>query len=370
MIAHIKYTASVFLVLLLLSCGGQGTADEPEGLVPVAGFGKSMAIGLSVNAENRVFVAFPNGDGGSSNLSLAVIDSRGQVAAYPDTRWNAEGDYDSHFLRVQDLFVDADDNLWVLDSKPGSAGNIFGDGGAVSGQFKLVKIDTRSDKAEEVYLFDDLDKSVAALNDVRVDVSKNLAYFSDPGQAAIVVLDLSSGATRTLLANSTYTTAVERVLSYDGVDMRSRDGQPFSSNINSIALTPDFKYFYFKPINQDTLFRIQTRFLADTTLSDAELSGAVENMGVVGATHGMIADHKGNIYLTTSESYSISYLSPDGQLHQLVQDRRLLWPDSFGIGSDGYLYVSCAQLQRLPQWNDGVDKTEYPYTAFKVKLPE
>src|SRR5690606_21945866 len=207
--------------------------------------------------------------------------------------WNTRGAYDTHFLRVQDLFVDADNNLWVLDSKPGSAGNIFGDGGAVSGQFKLVKINTRSDEVENVYFFDDLDKSVAALNDVRVDVGKNLAYFSDPGQAAIVVLDLESGTTRTLLANSPYTTAANRTLCYDDVEMRNKDGQPFSSHVNGIALTHDFKYFYFKPINHDNLFRIQTRYLADTALSAAELSAAVEDMGLVGITHGLIADKKG-----------------------------------------------------------------------------
>lgn len=360
---------SIVLLALSSACTERSVTNSTAELAPVAGFGDSMAIGLSVDAENRVFVSFPNGDG-DGNLSLAVIDQEGQLAAYPDSNWNTPGAYDSHFLRVQDLFVDADDNLWVLDSKPGSAGNIFGDGGAVSGQFKLVKIDARSDEVEKVYFFDDLDKSVAALNDVRIDVEKNLAYFSDPGQAAIVVLDLESGATRTLLAHSPYTMAANRALCYDEVEMRNQDGQPFSSHVNGIALTHDFKYFYFKPINHDNLFRIATRYLADTTISEVELSEAVEDMGLVGVTHGLIADKTGNIYLTTSESYAISYLSPDGRLHRLVQDSRLLWPDSFGIGSDGYLYVSCAQLQRLPQWNNGIDRTEYPYTAFKVKLPE
>jgi len=327
-----------------------------------------MAIGLSVNTENRVFVSFPNGNG-RGHLSLAALEA-GELAAYPDSAWNMGGAYEAHFLQVQDLFVDAEDKLWVLDSKPGSGGNIFGDTAAVAGQFKLVKIDTRSNEVEKVYLFEDLDKSKSALNDVRIDVEKNLAYLSDPGQAAIVVLDLASGKTRTVLHHSPYTLATERTLCYDDVEMRNRDGAPFSSHVNGIALTHDFKYLYFKPINHDNLFRIETRYLADTALSAAELSSTVEDMGLVGVTHGLIADKKHNIYLTTSESYSISYLSPDGELHQLVQDRRLLWPDSFGIGSDGYLYVTCAQLQRLPQWNNGVDKTEYPYRAFKVKLPD
>src|SRR5690606_36271019 len=156
------------------------TTDTTE-LIPVAEFGESMAIGLSVNTGNRVFVSFPNADG-SGYISLAALEGD-QLSVYPDSTWNNDGPYDTHFLRVQDLFVDAEDKLWVLDSKPGSGSNIFGDGEAVSGQFKLVKIDTRSDEVEKVYLFEDLDKSKSALNDVLVDVEKNLAYLSDPGQA-------------------------------------------------------------------------------------------------------------------------------------------------------------------------------------------
>src|SRR5690625_5924533 len=90
--------------------------------------------------------------------------------------------------------------LWVLDSQPGSSGNIFGDGkGESAGLFKLVKINTRTHQVERVYLFDDLDKSRSALNDVRVDPDKNHAYFSDPGLAASVVMDLDDGSTRVLL---------------------------------------------------------------------------------------------------------------------------------------------------------------------------
>ena len=126
---------------------------------------------------------------------------------------------------------------------------------------------------------------------------------------------------------------------------------------------------YFKPINQLHLFRIETEYLADASLSAEELKSKVKDMGEVGPTHGLEADAKGNIYLSTSTDFAMKYISPDGKLHTLVQDSRLLWPDSLGIGSDGFLYFTCAQLQRLPQWNDGEDRTEYPYTAYKVKLP-
>ena len=339
-----------------------------ENLEPVASFGKSMAIGLSVNQDNRVFVGFPNHDGNGS-LTLAE-EKDGKIYTYPNESWNTSGDYETHFLRVQDVYVDALDFLWVLDSKPAARGSIFGeDRVAKQGQFKLVKINTKTNQVDKVYLFEDLDKTTSGLNDVRVDTEKNLAYLSDPGQAAIVVLDLASGKTRSVLAGSRYTTAEDLVIEYDGVKMQNKEGVPFSSNVNGIALTKDNKFLYFKPINALNLYRIPTANLADETLSDRELSKAVEDMGEVGITHGLVADDAGNIMLTTSVDYSIKYLTKNGELKTLVKDSRIIWPDSLGTGSDGYLYFTCAQLQRLPQWNNGTDRTEYPYQMYRVKLP-
>lgn len=356
-----RITSLFTLLLLTLSAAmAQHKTYKSDELIPVASFGQSMVIGLSVTSTNRLFVSFPNYNG-AGNIALAEVKD-GAYTVYPDTSWNRKGSGEHSFVRIQDLYVDAHNNLWVLDSKPNSQGT-------EDGEFKLVKINTTSNTVEKVYTFDDLDLKKSALNDVRIDVEKNLAYFSDPGLAAIVILDLISGQTRVVLANSTYTSADDIVIQFDGLEMRDRQGQPFSHHVNSIALTKDFKYFYFKPINKHHLYRIATHYLADKSLSDSELAAQVEDMGKVGITHGMEADAHGNIYLTSSESYSISYLSPDRKLHVLVQDSRLLWPDSLGIGSDGYLYFSCAQLQRLPEYNQGINRTVYPYEVYRVKMP-
>ena len=110
--------------------------------------------------------------------------------------------------------------------------------------------------------------------------------------------------------------------------------------------------------------------MADASFSEDELAAKVEDLGEVGITHGLIADKKGRVYLTNSTDYSVKYFDPeDGKVHTLVQDSRLLWPDSLGIGSDGYLYFSCSQLQRQPVWNDGKSKVDFPYQVFRVKLP-
>lgn len=349
----------------------QAQKMHSDALIPVASFGKFRAIGLAVNSENRLFVGFPN-RGNVYEYGLTEIVN-GQRVPYPDAEWNKIGEYKNHFASVQDLFVDAEDYLWVLDSKPAPSGSIFGNSDRENTQkahFKLLKISTKTNQVEKIYTFDDLDKAKSGLNDVRVDTQRQLAYLSDPGLAAIVVLDLKNGTTRRVLEKTKFTLADPNiVLKYEGKEMRNKEGKPFSSNVNGIALTKDLEYFYFKPINQTHIYRIKTQYLADASLSALELETKVEDMGEVGVTHGLEADAKGNIILSTSMDYSVSYLRPDGKVQRLVQDSRLIWPDSFGIGTDGYLYFSCAQLNREPQWNNGEERADLPYTVYKVKLP-
>lgn len=358
-----------YIILLLLGMSTSAQKYHSDKLITAASVDKYRAIGVSVSSDNRLFVAFPKQEVNYQYGLTEIVN--GKRIPYPNEQWNKEGDKKDHFVSVQDLYVDANDYLWVLDSKPSSSGSIFGgENKTTEGQFKLLKINTKTNNVDRIYTFDDLDKSKSGLNDIRVDVKKNIAYLSDPGQAAIVLLDLTTGKTRKVLEKTPYTLADPSiVLSYDGIDMRDKNGKPFISNVNGIALTHDFKYFYFKPINKTHLFRIETKYLVDKNLTDKALEKKIEDMGDVGITHGLIADKKGNIYLTTSLDYTIKYITPKGKLHTLVQDSRLLWPDSLGIGTDGYLYFSCAQLQRDAKWNNGVSKEEFPFQIFKVKLP-
>ncbi|NGM65048.1 gluconolactonase [Sphingobacterium sp. SGR-19] len=360
----------IFIYLTIMSVQVIAQEIRDPRLEIVASFGKSQPIGVSVSSDNRVFVSFPRKEPYTMGLSEIV---NGERTSYPDMKWNAkEGLPDSHFVNVQDIYVDTDDQLWVLDSKPSSSGSVFGKDGSEEsqqGQFKLVQIDLASNKVVRQYTFDDLEKAKSGLNDVRVDTDKKLAYLSDPGQAGIVVLDLATGTTRLLLAESSFTTADPNVvLSYEGSDMRDSKGNPFRSNVNGIALTKDNRYFYFKPINTTKLYRIETVYLADASLTADELKAKVEDLGETTITHGLVADVKGNIYLTSSLDYSIKRYTPEGKVETVVQDSRLIWPDSLGVGSDGYLYFSCAQMNRLPQWNDGEDKVSYPYEVYRIKV--
>ncbi|NIE85284.1 MULTISPECIES: L-dopachrome tautomerase-related protein [unclassified Burkholderia] len=341
-------------------------APSQQRLGLAASSGPYQAIGVGVSSTNRLFVSFPK-LGGPYRYGLTEVVG-GSELPYPDASWNAATARDDHhFASVQDLYVDADDFLWVLDSQPATQNP---DGSSTEGYFKLVKFDIATGRALRIYHFDDLDKHRSALNDVRVDTQRNLAYLSDPGLAAIVVLDLSNGKSRVVLANTTPTLAdPDIVLSYGGVEMRDATGKPYASNVNGIALTRDNRFLYFKPVTNVNLYRIETQYLADPNLDAGTLLSKVQFVKEVGITHGLEADSSGNIILTSSLDYSIKYLSPDFTVHTLVTDSRLIWPDSLGIGTNGYLYVSSSQLNRGAQWNNGVSRATLPYGVYRTRLP-
>lgn len=341
-----------------------GMAQSPKRtLEEAAQFGKYQPVGLAISQEGRTFVTFPKWSKDYKN-ALIEIKSDGTQVPYPNQAWNQEDSLhpQDHFVSLQALYVDADNTLWALDPANPSFGKSIPEG------IKLLKINLKTNAVERVYRFEDLPRERTGLNDVNVDTKRQLAFLSDPGRAAVVVLDLKTGKSRTLLEKHPSTTADPGYkLTIDGIEVKDQSGKPFSSNVNGIALAGE--YFYYRPITQTKLYRIPTAALADVSLPKSELESKVEAVGEAGISHGMFADKAGNVYMGDSEKKTLyRFKAQNRTFETLVQDERLLWPDSFAIGPDGYLYVTAAQYQRAPKFNQGQNRVDYPYRLYRVKL--
>jgi len=358
-------------LLSLLCCFSMLSVVAQDLKIPleeVAQTGHYQPIGVGISHKGRIFMTFPkkkNDQNYSYDYALAELVN-GQRVPYPNALWNQWDSTQaaSRFVNVQAAVVDADDNLWVLDpSNPD-------DQPPVIAGIKLLKINLTTNKVERIYRFEDLPRERTGLNDVRIDTRRQLAYISDPVLAALVVLDLRTGKSRIVLQGDK-STATEPgfVLRLDGKEVKDKTGKPFSSNVNGIALTHDFKYLYYRAINQTKLYRIGTEYLANPALPTTELASHVEVVGETGVSHGMLADAQGNIYLSDSPNYAIRRVTPAGRFETLVHDPRLSWPDTFALGPDGYLYLTATQINRAPKWNNGESKVEYPFRLYRLKLP-
>src|SRR6218665_403484 len=107
------------LIILLMTALTTSAQFHSDQLISVVNLGEYKAIGVGVSSDNRLFVGFPR-MGGKYEFGLTEIVN-GKKIPYPNLDWN-QGE---KFANVQDLFVDANDFLWVLYSKPSSRGPIF-----------------------------------------------------------------------------------------------------------------------------------------------------------------------------------------------------------------------------------------------------
>ena len=292
--------------------------------------------GVAVSREKRVFVNYPRWRAGVG-ISVAEILSDGRVKPYPSERWNSWNDtiteYSERFVCVQSVHVDDRNFLWVLDS-----GNPYLQG-VRPGAAKLLCIDLSSDSVRSMYTFDSLKLSSARyLNDVRIDTDAGFAYISESGIGSLIVVDLASGRSRLLLDGHASTTGEFAPFVVDGVTVS------LTIHCDGIALTRDRTYLYFKPLSAAELFRIETRFLRDTSLSASELSSRVQFVANVGICDGMEFGPDGGLYLTSLEHNAIKRLSPDLTLVTVVQDTRMKWPDTIAITEDQVLYFTTSQI--------------------------
>jgi sugar lactone lactonase YvrE len=321
--------------------------------------------GVAISKDGRLFTCYPLWSNTYKN-AVAEITHGNPETPYPSQLMNSWVVGDSgmnKWVCAQAVYIDANNNLWVVDPASPYQRGVY------ENSQKLVEINLGTNTIMRTYPLTGVTDDQAYLNDVRVDVANNIAYITNSSEGGIVVVNLNTGAARQVLQGSSSVIADQTyILTIDGQQI-NKNGAPFYGNSDGLALAPDNSYLYYKPLTDHNLYRIPTADLQDTTLSPTVLSARVENLGTYVATDGMIMDQNGNLYLGDLEQHRIVKLDKNLKLTTVVQDSRLIWPDSYSISTDGYLYISCSQINLQPDFNNGANKRTTPYTIYKVKLP-
>ncbi len=411
--------------------GFEAPAREDGPLQQVADFGPYQVTGVAVSSSGRVFVNFPRW-GGPHRYSVGEVQIDGTLRPYPDEAWNEpqisngivvggrvvtqesaaidaedarpSGDSDAitktpgretmdgtwFFSCVQSVHIDDKDRLWVLDNaNPQFAGVRRGPGltaaGGGGGGPKLVQIDLATNQAVQVFAFDpDAAPYDSYLNDVRIDTRSDTAYITDSGaggSGALVVLDLSTGKSRRLLANDPSTQAdPNRTLVVQGKPVRE-GGSGDTPRIHADGLALDSKnhILYWQSLTGDRLYAADARLLRSRTVPAWQITNSVREIGRTCVTDGMLIDGVGDLYFTALENDAILKLDGDAarkafsqarsvdfdrSLKVVVQDPRLGWPDSLAIGGQGpigtdgtrivgggkWLYITTSQIHKLPRF--------------------
>lgn len=347
-------------VAAFLACIASSFAAE---LQEVASFPNQQVTGVGVSRKSgRIFVNFPYWSDDHS-VSVAEIVN-GQPRAYPDEEWNKPGPAGSHFVCVQSVVVDDQDNLWILDPAAPKMQEI------VKGGPKLVKIDLATSKVVQTIPFgEDVAPAKSYLNDVRVDTTNNKAFVTESGKGAIIVVDLLSGKARRLLDDHKSTKPESNVkLVVDDKQLVDRQKKtPPQIASDGIALDTRNGYLYYHALTGHTLYRIKTTYLTDEKLSRSDLESKVETVAQTPAPDGMLEAPDGSVYLTDIEGSAIvRWNANSGKVEPVISDKRLLWPDTLSWGPNSELYVTASQIENMPRFNNGKSTRTEPYKLWKV----
>ena len=337
----------VLAVCGIVAAAVSGRAAE---LVEVASFDNQQVTGVGVSKKSgRVFVNFPLWSD-DHFLSVAEIVN-GKPKAFPNEEWNEPGPAGSHFVCVQSVVVDDQDNLWILDPAAPKMKEIE------KGGPKLVKVDLQTNQVVQTIPFgEDIAPKKSYLNDVRIDTTANVAFISDSGLGAIVVVDLKSGKARRLLDGHKSTQPEKEVkLTVDGKQLLDQEKKtPPQIASDGIALDIKNGYLYYHALTGHTLYRINTAALTDEKLSKSDLESKVETVAQTAPPDGMLESPDGSIYLTDLEGNAIArWNAATNKVETVITDKRLLWPDTLAWGPTGDLYVTASQIQNMPRFNGG-----------------
>jgi sugar lactone lactonase YvrE len=316
-----------------------------------------QVTGVTVSERGRIFVNFPRWTE-DSPVSVAEVMKDGSLRPYPDAPWNAwrnvrrdELDPSGHWVCVQSVVADGRGSVWVVDPAAPAVD------GLVPGGPKLVRIDLATDRVARVIRFgQDVAIPGSYLNDVRFSKDGKYAFLTDAGQrGALVVVDLASGKARRVLDGHPSTQPEKGVVvTTDGRPLRYPDERPVLFAADSIALSSDDAWLYWKPLTGNTLYRIRTAVLTGSGLAGEDVSPRIQSYGTVGPTDGFWIGRRADtdsetLYITSIQDNAIKARNlaqgPAGGLRTVLQDPRLRWPDTFSQGPDGSLYVTASRIQ-------------------------
>jgi sugar lactone lactonase YvrE len=311
---------------------------------------------IAVSSEGRIFLSLHQ----FHDPAFCVCELvEGQLVPYP----NGAGSELIGFTSVLGVQIDLAGCLWMLDN---------GDRNRV--QPKLVAWNIAKDRLERViYLPTPISTSESFVNDLAIDLSRQMIYISDPIQetSAVIRVDLATGLATRLLEGHKGVVPEDMDLIADGVavQIRQADGTMIRPHlgVNGIVLDVRNEWVYLSPMHAGAMYRVLSRDLADLTLDPEALAARVERYADKPICDGITIDQDDNIYLGDLAAGGVGVIRADRTYELLVRDERLGWTDSFSFGPDGMLYCDTNQLNRSAILNGGQEASLPPYYVLRMK---
>ncbi len=342
----------ILLITLLVAANINAVSAQQQNIEIVASFDAETPPGnIAIGTDGRIFMSVHEFYGKPVRVVEVMPD--GRTKPYPNKQWaySTQGTKNVGLYGVLGLNVDQNGILWMLDV---SGENHSG---------RLVGWNTKSESLHRVfYLAKPVISDNSFLNDLAIDLKHNTAFITDTGTGSIVIVDLTTGIVRSVLASAKQTKAEDIDMIIDG-EVVHLGGAPVRLGINPITIDSKNQYLYFGSMNGTSVYRIKTTDLLNKNLSEQALVSRIERYGDKPISDGITIDDAGNVYVTSITDDSIGVTDKDGNYRTLVTRDDLSWPDGLAVGPNNYIYATINELHRSPPLNN---TTVQPKGEFKI----
>jgi sugar lactone lactonase YvrE len=334
-----------------------------------------MPTGISVGPDGRKFLCFPRWFD-DVTFTVGELLPSGAIVPYPNLEVNSLDlrDVAHRFLSVQSIVATDETTLWVLDTgRPWFSL-------ALPHATKLVEVDLERGAVRRSY---EIPYGIARLgtyvNDVRFDFNRGArgtAYITDSATlstSAIIVIDLESGEKmRRLDGHASVQPQPGATPTIEGQLLKIRLPLgitfPYRNGADGIELSPDGGTLYYCPLISRKLYSVDAVLLADRNCGDEQVANSVRDLGEKAVSDGLACDQLGRLYAGDLEHNRIGRRDREGIWTIVAEDPRMIWTDTMSIGTDGYLYHTANQLNRLGIFNYGRDLRVKPYYLFRTRI--
>ncbi len=292
---------------------------------------------------------------GSNKLQLIEITGKQTFHPFPDSSYQKNGGAPTdHTLDSPlGLVFDKNEHLWVIDM------------GMESGKTRLWCFDiNKKTLLKKIELPASIAPKGSFVQDLAIDEQNGWAYLADIANPGIIAVNLKNNRARRFSDHpSLQSENIDMVI--DG-KVTYFNGKPARVGINPITLSADRETLFFGAMNGETWYSIDSRLFRDNK-DDTAIAKAIRKAGTKPISDGAGTDNKGNHYFTNLPAHAISKLGADGKLVNIIEDKRLNWPDNLSVAHDGWIYISVNQLNTTPAFTGGNDAGHAPYYIYKTR---
>jgi len=308
---------------------------------------RAPLAGVEAAPDGTLFVSVPRWIDAAVPATFNKVGEDGLLTPWPSAEMHDLSNPDA-IRNSLAAFATTAGVVWLMDM-----GWVAGEDIAPLGAQKLLGFDIASGAEVARIMLDDVaPRETSFLNDVVVDEARNLAILTDSGDrggapvpAALIVVDLETGATRRILdGHPALSDDPSHTLIVDGDEVF--DGDRLAAGVNGITLSADGETLWFSMTTGDVIRSMPMALVADPNVDGETLSSAVsEPLRIGGGSDGIATDPDGRIWITNLTLNRVEVLAQGADDTQILfEGADFVWPDSLANDFAGGMVLSTNQL--------------------------